>query len=210
MAIVKAAAAAAALFLFTSGPVVAVDLPAPIVGCSEVDCPAEGGNVTSGNCQVVDRTFTAIGIANLETSVNDDFTWTQGIQAYDNVDPEADSDRVFEKNFYLGTPQGLDLVENATSSGYGACALFFTRVSDDVRFEGDNQELAVGTCPDALNSECVDALLKQATDAIASERSMSESCQKLLTEFNDNLASQCSRFATDAKWQGLKVVGTSC
>jgi hypothetical protein len=206
MAFVKIAAA---ILLVTSVPVLAVDLSAPIVGCSEVDCPTLT-NTTSADCRVADRSFTIIGIANLNTSLDEDFTWTKGIETYDNVDPEVDYPRTYENNFYLGTPQGFDLAENATSSGYGACALFFTRVADEVRFEGDDPQLAVGTCSDAMNSDCVDALLKQATDVMRSNSSTSNSCQQLLTTFTDNLVSQCSQFATDGKWQGLKVQGMSC
>lgn len=81
--------------------VLAVNLGAPIVGCSEVDCPT-ANNTTSAECRVADRTLSLIGLADFNTSVAD-FTWTEGIQVYDNVDPNVGGDRVYEKSFYLGT-----------------------------------------------------------------------------------------------------------
>lgn len=204
---------AVTLSLLRVASVLAIDLGAPIVGCSEVDCPTSI-NTTSAECRVVDRTTTLIGLANFDSSVaDDDFTWTQGIQVYDDVDSKADFDRVYEKNFYLGTPKGFDLVKDAASSNYDACALFFTKVTNLVTFNGENNDTSVGTCNDALNSDCVNALLKQATDvagSASSASSTSELCKALLSDFTNNLASQCPRFATGDKWQGLEVKGMFC
>lgn len=201
----KAAAALAILHVFS---VLAIDLAAPIVGCAEVDCPTSE-NSTSAQCQVADRTFTLIGLANVDTPVADeDFTWTQGFQARDISDEE---DRQYEKNFYLGSPQGFDIEADATKSGYGVCALFFTEVSDQVKFEDDNPVTSVGTCNDALNTNCVEALLKQATDVAGSltNSSTADACEMLRREFSENLASQCPQFATGDRWQGLEVEGRS-
>ena len=203
MAMLKVAVALSFLQAFA---VLAVDLGQPIVGCSEVDCPT-ANNTTSAECRVADRTLSLIGLSTFNTAVaDDDFTWTEGIQAYDNLDPNVDDDRVYERNFYLGSPQGFDLVENSTASGFGACALFFTTVSESVTFGGDKNETSVGTCNDALSSDCVNALLKQATD-VASKFSASESCKKLQSDFESNLVPECSRVATGDKWEGLKVQG---
>lgn len=205
MAIVSAIAFLSLLHLVC--PVLAIDLGAPIVGCSEVDCPTSGTS-TAAECKVADRTLSLIGLASFNAPVAaDDFTWTEGIQAYDTPDPQTNLDRTYEKNFYLGTPQGFDLIENATTSGYEVCALFFTKVAESVTFDGDKDETTVGTCSDALTSACVDAILKQATDAARSNLSGSESCSKLLSDFADNLVPECSRIATGDKWDGLQVQG---
>ena len=205
MAIVKAAALLSLLHLIC--PALAIDLGAPIVGCSEVDCPT-AGNTTSAECKVADRTFSLIGLASFDTPVtSDDFTWTEGIQAFDNSDPKAALDRTYEKSFYLGTPQGFDLIKNATTSGYEVCALFFTKVADSVEFDGGKNETTVGTCSDALTSACVDALLKQATDIASSNSKKSQSCSKLLSDVTNNLVPECSRIATGDKWDGLQVQG---
>jgi hypothetical protein len=207
---------AAALSILSFLPVLAVELSAPIVGCSDVDCPTASG-VTSAECRVADRTFSLIGVAKFDTSIaNDDFTWTQGIQAYDKIidpkvnDQKGDESRTYERNFYLGSPQGFNLVENARSAGYGACALFFTKIAPEVKFEGDQRELAVGTCEDALGSECVNAWVKQGADAMRFNRTTTRPCETLLSEIRDNVVSQCPYAADDEFLQGLKVIGMSC
>ena len=205
MAIVKAIAVLSLLQL--SGRVFAIDLGKPIVGCSEVDCPTSG-NTTTAECKVADRTLSLIGLSSFNTPVaSDDFTWTEGIQAYDIPDTKADLNRIYEKNFYLGTPQGFDLMKNATASGYEVCALFFTKVADSVEFEGGKNETTVGTCNDALTSACVDALVKQATDVARSNGDQSQACSKLLSDVANNLVPECSRIATGDKWDGLQVQG---
>ncbi len=181
----------------------AVDLGAPIVGCSEVDCPT-AATTTSASCRVADNTLTAIGLANFQTSfAKDPFTWTLGVENYDNTI----SNRIYERNFYLGSPQGVNL--NTTNAG--ACALFFTRVTDQVKFDGNNSATLVGTCNDALNADCVNALLAQATEAASSFGTFSdaEACERLQSDFTSRLVSQCTQFATGNNWQGVEVRRTS-
>lgn len=201
----------AATFILHATSVFAIDLGEPIVGCTAVDCPS-GPNSTSADCRVADRTTTVVGLANFDTSlVKDDFTWSQGVATYDNVDPNVDNDRVYEKNFYLGLPQGFDLTANATKSGYSACALFFTNVSDEVKFNGDDPATTFGTCNDALTADCVNALLKQATDAAGSVNGTSQrnACTNLQSVITDQLVPQCTKYANGTRWQGLEVRGVS-
>lgn len=196
-------------FIVYASSALAIDLGEPIVGCTAVDCPSTG-NTTAADCRVADRSSTVIGLANFRPSlVTDDFTWSEGISTYDNVDPKVDFDRVYEKNFYLGLPQGFDLTTNATKASYGACALFFTTVANGVKFNGDDQATTVGTCNDALTTDCVNALLKQATDASDSFNSSStaNACKSLQSAFADNLVPECGKVATSDKWQGLEVRG---
>lgn len=209
MALMKTAAALAICFHASS--VTATDLGAPIVGCSKLDCPLLS-KTTSADCRVADRSFSGVGLANFESSLApDDFTWTKGVEIYENVNPNTEFSRVYEANFYLGSPQGFDLVADATSSGFGACALFFTRVSNRVSFPGKGVEKAVGTCEMALSADCVSAILEQASIAAAAARSDSpsveEKCETLLSDFRENLASQCSPFATADMWQGVEGRG---
>lgn len=179
------------------------------MGCTAVNCPSTG-NSTSADCRVADRNSTVIGLANFRPSlVKDDFTWSEGISTYDNVDPKVDFNRIYEKNFYLGLPQGFNLTTNATKSSYGACALFFTTVASGVKFGSSDQDTAVGTCNDALTTDCVNALMKQATDASDSfnNSSTADACKSLQSVFADKLVPECSRIATGDKWQGLEVRG---
>ncbi|OCL05721.1 hypothetical protein AOQ84DRAFT_390683 [Glonium stellatum] len=186
----------------------AIDLGAPIVGCAEVDCPTTAStNETSADCRVADHTFTAIGLSNFQPPTNissDDFTWTEGIETYDNLDPSIDFDRIFERNFYLGTPPAF---AQSNSSRYGFCALFFTQVTNDVKFDSSPIETAVGTCDEAMTQNCVNSLLEQAVSAAASfaNQNSDEACGNLLSNFQNNLSSACPQFATGDNWQGLAV-----
>lgn len=194
--------------------VVAIDSGPALLSCAEVDCPTGGGNVTSANCQVADRNLSAIGLATFEVSLTTNnsvtFTWTQGLETYDDVNPDVDLDRIYEKNFYLGSPQGVDLRANATNSpGLGACALFFTTVTDQVAFDGEDRRVSTGTCTDALDAGCVDAILAQARDVTASldRQSSADACERLLSAFREGVASQCAQFAGSDGWEGLEVRG---
>ena len=155
---------------------VAIDLGAPLVGCSEVDCPRR--------CRVVDHTFGAIDLTNFKSSLiqDDDFTWSEGVQVYDLPDAKDANNRVHEKDFYLGSPQGFDLTANAKSS----CALFFTRVTSAARFPGEYLSDSVGTCDDALTADCVNALLTQATitaGLLGNSSSTQDACDRLRSGF---------------------------
>lgn len=204
---------ALALALFASSALSA-NLGAPLVSCSEVDCPTTT-NTTVSDCHVGDKTLSAIGVTDFNVSLanNSDLalTWTQGLTAYDDVDPTIDSDRLYEKTFYLGSPQGFDLAaKNGTSpSDFQACALFFTEVSDRVRFDGDNVPISVGTCADALNTECVDAVVARARELAGSlgRNASADACERLRSEFANNLAPQCAQFANGDRWRGLEVRG---
>lgn len=210
MAITKALTTLTVLLHASS--ILAIDLGVPIAGCAEVDCPSSG-NSTSADCQVADRSTVVIGLANLDVPLGEDFTWTQGIEVYDNFDSDGSSKRVFEKNFYLGSPQGFNLTANATNSGYGACALFFTQLSDKVAFDGDNIVQATGTCNDALNEDCVNALTTLATHAaslpssIIDNSSTQDICRTLQRSLINNMPSECITFSNGDKWQGLEVQG---
>jgi hypothetical protein len=126
---------------------------------------------------------------------------------YDNVDPNVDSDRTYEENFYLGSSQEFNLSRNTTATSCDACALFFTKVTNLMKFDEDNIANSIDTCDDALTFDCVNALLNKATKAVESFLSTSEPCQRLLSDFTDSLASQCPQFETGDKWQGLQVQG---
>lgn len=210
MAVTKAFTALT-LLLHTSS-ILAIDLGVPIAGCAEVDCPTSG-NSTSAYCQVADRNTTVIGLANLDVPLGNDFTWTQGVEVYDSSTSNGTLKRVFEKNFYLGSPQGFNLTANATSSGYGACALFFTQLSDQVAFDGNNIIQSTGTCKDALNEGCVNALTTLATHAaslpssILNNSSTGDICKSLQASLVDNMPSECVTFSNGDKWQGLEVQG---
>ncbi|KAK4194332.1 hypothetical protein QBC40DRAFT_302227 [Triangularia verruculosa] len=146
-------------------------------------------------CTIVDKVFSAVGIAPLE-DVGDDLkglSWTKAVGASD-----SSSDRQYDQSFYLGAPLGVQFP--------GSCAIFFSQVSDRVRFGDENPRLSKDTCNQAMTDGCIDALIKRAK---AVDLSGDDACEKLQTEFLSNLDSECASFATGSKWVGVMSVPLS-
>lgn len=190
--------------------VIAVDPPgAPIVGCSAVGCPTRPGNSTSANCVVAGRRSNLIGLANLKTSIagGDNLTWTETVGSRNT---DSTSRFSSERSFYLGAPQGFNLTANAASSNFGACAVFFTNISAEAKFPGDNIGTSFGTCNEAITADCANALIEQAQLAVG-PASNSSSCQSLKDQISKKLPPSCSRFATgNGAWNGIEVKGIPC
>lgn len=175
----------------------AQDLNETIVGCADVQCPTKSGSM-SAECKLVDKTFTAVGLANIPVSEDSlkGLSWVEGVAVTDS----SDGRRSFDKSFYLGAPPQLNL------AGTGACALFFSQVSDRVYFgtEDDDQSTTQGTCKDAMSEECVSALITRAEALDLEGLSSKEACATLEKVFQDNLDSECASAATGSKWAGLR------
>lgn len=190
--------------------VIAADPPgAPIVGCSAIGCPTGPGNSTSANCLVAGRSSSLIGLAKFNSSIvgGDNLTWSETVE-YDNASSTPQFS--FERTFYLGAPQGFNLTANATSSNFGACAIFFTNISAEAKFPGDNIGTSFGTCRDAITADCANALIRQAQIAVGPANN-SSSCESLKAEITKNLPPSCSKFATgDGTWNGIEVKGIAC
>lgn len=188
----------------------AVDLEASIVGCTELHCPrAEDLNPL---CRVANYTSTVIGLTNLKSPVSEtELTWTKGVKNFQDADIDPSS-ITYENNFYLGTPAGFDLSADATKSNYDACALFFVRLFDRVKFRGENTSTTSGTCSDVMTTNCLDAILKQAAHVVITTKgsSVADKCQALESHFSDHLISQRFPFATGRNWNEIVVRGTSC
>ena len=196
----------------------AIDLGARIIGCPELNCPADED--FNRVCRVANHSSTVIGLTNLNTSISeDDLTWTKGVKLFQQGPTSAVT---YENNFYLGTPAGFDLSMNAIKSNYDACALFFIKVSQYATFDGGDIAKTTGTCSDALSAKCVDAILKRATDTVTAFKSggaaasVADKCQELKADFGNNFDSPCFRVAIGdpwetpfggPKWQKLHVQG---
>ncbi|KAF7563675.1 hypothetical protein G7046_g428 [Stylonectria norvegica] len=172
----------------------AQSLPSTIVGCDAVDCPISDGS-SSSNCTLVDRTFTAVGLARIPFDAKSPFfglSWLEGVAV------ESDgSGRKFEKDFYLGASSDIDLSE------VPACAIFFASTSDKVKFDGDNAEETEGICEDAMSKECVAALNKQAEGVNVKGLSVEESCSKVKDAILGSIDSACTSFASGSKWANV-------
>lgn len=205
---IRNAGAILALAIQLSAVIAASPPGAPIVGCSAVGCPAGPGNSTSANCVVAGRKSNLIGLANFKPSIagGDNLTWTETV-GYGNT---STSPEFLERTFYLGAPQGFNLTANAASSNFGACAVFFTNLSAEAKFPGENTGTSFGTCSDAITTECVNALIEQSQLAVG-PASDSYSCGSLKDQISKNVPPSCSRFATGKEgWDDIEVKGIPC
>jgi hypothetical protein len=164
-----------------------------ILSCADVACPITSGT-TSATCTVVDRKFNAVGIISLDSSIDalKGLSWVKGVGAQD----VSSTERIFDQSFFLGTPDGFEFGDT------GACALFFTQVSDSVRFGDRDPGQTEGTCSDAMTDGCISALLDRAKKVDLSGLSGTEACEKIQQDFSSNLDSACSAFAGATNWRG--------
>jgi hypothetical protein len=173
----------------------APQVAAKILSCDDVGCPIIAGT-TAAKCSVADRTFNAVGVAGIDSSVSG-LSWVKGV----GIHTVSSTVEGFDQTFYLGAPDGFDF------GGTGACALLFTQVSDKVRFGDSDSRLSDGTCPDAMTQACISALTDRAKKVDLQGLSGAAACAKLQQDFSDNLDSACSSFATGSRWTGIESKG---
>lgn len=173
------------------------DLNSTIVGCSTFGCPPVPGT-TSVKCHVVDKMFTALGLARIPvpSAALAGLSWTFGLFVTEN---DSRDKRIFDKSFYLGSPPGVNLTNT------GACAVFFNEVSSRVVFDDPYLQEAEGTCEEAMSTDCVNALINRAIAVNVSGLSTSDACRKIQTSFQEGVDSACASFATGSRWTGLTV-----
>ena len=171
---------------------------ANILSCADVGCPITSGT-TAATCTVVDRTFNAVGVASINSTVDSikGLSWVKGVGAH----TVNSTERAFDQSFYFGTPAGFDL------DGTGACALFFTQVSNLVKFGHEDVRWTQGTCPDAMTDSCISALVERAKKLDFQGLSGTAACDKLQKDFSDNLDSACASFAVGSRWTGIQAKG---
>ncbi|KAI0384064.1 hypothetical protein F5Y04DRAFT_234883 [Hypomontagnella monticulosa] len=176
----------------------AQDLNQTIVGCVDVECPAAADNVND-NCTVADTgSFPVIGLTRVPTDDNDKalagLSWVKGFN-FTDADGQI---RNFHSSFYLGAPADLSL-----DSATGACAVFLHGASAAISFGGNSSdELAQGTCADAMGSSCVDALVSRARSLVedytkdsSNKPSISDVCSRLQKDLQDSNDDACARIS---------------
>ncbi|KAK4156603.1 hypothetical protein C8A00DRAFT_30571 [Chaetomidium leptoderma] len=141
-----------------------------------------------------------LGVANIDSAVEGlkGLSWTKGVGVHDGKE-----ERHFDQSFYLGTP------ENFGFNDTGACALFFTQVSDRVRFGDGDARGTQGTCRDAMTDSCISALVDRAKKVDLKGLSGKAACDKLQKDFSENLDSACDAFAQASKWAGIEAKALS-
>jgi hypothetical protein len=93
----------------------------------------------------------------------------------------------------------------------GACAVFFSKFNNAVKFKGNDStpEVNQGTCQDAISSDCINALTKRATDLDVNGLGSSDACAKLEKSFNENFDDACKGYSSkDGGWEGISVKGS--
>ena len=175
---------------------------AQLLGCNEVNCPQNPDLQPYFSCPVDGAVNTLIGIANLTTAlVPQPLTWTVGISQSPN--PANSTESVYSRNFYLGAPPRLDLVDLSNTTG---CALFFEGISSQLKFAGP-LEYSVGTCSDALSAGCVTDLLNQATSILATlDPTLGNVCEALESALVNNAPSSCG-VAQRGSWGNISAKG---
>lgn len=182
--------------------VLAASVGAQILSCADVECPIVPGT-TFAKCTVVNKSFNAVGVARIDTDI-DEFNGLSWVKAVGAEDVNSTT-REFYQSFYLGTPAESSNLDGAGS----ACAVFFTQVSDRVRFGDGDPRGTEGTCRQALGESCVSALVDRAKAVDLDGLSGQAACDKLQREFSDNLDAACADSATGRRWTGIRVQGKS-
>ena len=171
-----------------------------IVGCADVACPDRPHDIYP-NCTLVDTSFNDIGLARIPGPLGSSrgLSWVQANAMDTSVFGRAN----VTKRFYFGQPPDLDL------SNTGACALFFTEVSDRVKFNNSDVRLSQGTCDQAMPPACVGAITRRADNFDFAGLSGQDACSKLQSEFEQNLDNECAGIALGSQWSGLVSKGMS-
>ena len=155
---------------------------AQLSSCDDVGCPLDQYDQSS--CVIGNTTAGALGISNFTSPLSSErLTWTIAVQSINGTDS------TFERDFFLGTPPGLNLTAAGRPSEIEACALFFEGVAAKTTFPGTDHENDQGTCSDALSKSCVSSLRTHALASLSSIRTNSIStasvCDQLSHAFRD-------------------------
>ncbi|KAL6231250.1 hypothetical protein BDW75DRAFT_220725 [Aspergillus navahoensis] len=182
------------LFLAPIISALAQDLPADIVGCTDLDCPNEGWE----SCTVADETYAGVGLARVP-NVPDSLDGISLVKGVHIEDPQSggnaggdgsEASRSFRSVYYLGTPSNLDVGD------LSGCAVVFNnpptghfdvpKLNDSITVD---TRASYGTCPDVIQWGCIESLTRQAGDV---RYAGSNACWALASDLRDNPPDECS------------------
>ncbi|KAK1834386.1 hypothetical protein QBC39DRAFT_379922 [Podospora conica] len=171
-----------------------------ILSCADVLCPIGPPGTNSAECTLLSTTYTGIGAAAVPS--RPDLSWTQAIAASDTFDldnPDTRT-RTFIKDFFLGSSS-----DGAAVSGGGACALFFTEVTEAANWEPvPNHTVSQGTCAEAMSEACVAAMVERARGVDVAGLGVGEACEKVRREFESGGGGgACAEFGGEGGWKGV-------
>ncbi|KAK0616580.1 hypothetical protein B0T14DRAFT_249776 [Immersiella caudata] len=162
-----------------------------IQSCADVQCPTKG-TTTTVSCTLTNETYTNVGVAKIPDTSG--LSWVQAIVGKDL------ETRHFIKDFFLAS-------NNLNVTDGGACALFFTKVSDRVKWvEGTLPvDVSQGTCAQAMSESCVRKLVERAKGVDLRGLAGEQACGKLQTEFKANLDGECAGAVAGTRWMGVEA-----
>ncbi|KAL4994629.1 hypothetical protein BDV10DRAFT_203611 [Aspergillus recurvatus] len=182
------------LFLAPIISALAQDLPADIVGCTDLDCPNEGWD----SCTVAEETYAGVGLArvpNVPGSLNG-ISLVKGVHIEDpqsggNAGGDgSEVSRSFRSVYYLGTPSNLEVGD------LSGCAVVFNdpptghfdvpKLNDSITVD---TRASYGTCPDVIQQGCIESLTRQAGNVRYTGPS---TCSALASDLRDNPPDECS------------------
>lgn len=201
----------------TTAQVLAQDLNRTIVGCVELECPASSHDTANDNCMIANTgSFPYVGLTRASSNTSSsssplsNLSWVKGVNITDTT--SSNSSRTFHSSFYLGAPPSFSL--NAST---GACAVFLRGAESwDLSFGGNanaTDEVAEGTCADAMGSSCVLALIARAKARISEYYSGSggalsneKACERLRLDLLNGESDACVPVSRGS-WSNFTAVG---
>lgn len=173
-----------------------------ILSCAEVQCPTLP-NQSTNDCNITSKSYSNIGISRIPGAPVSltGLTWVEAVTLDDTKPP-----RRFVKDFYLASDPRADI--NTT----GACALFFTNVSNTVDFSDDPRGIlnSQGTCAQAMSEQCVGKMLQRARGVDLQGLSSKDACAQVQSLFEGKMDPECSTFSVGTTWSGVEAKGMSC
>lgn len=170
-----------------------------ILSCADVKCPTFPNRATN-DCKITSNSYSNVGVSKIPTppSSFSGLTWVEAIAVDD-----SNKQRRFVKDFYLGSDP------NTKADGTGACALFFTKVSNNVAFNDPTRDITTdqGTCAQAMSQDCVDKLLQRARAVDLEGLSGGDACSQLRSVFEGKIDTECASFAAGTAWSGVEAKG---
>lgn len=170
-------------------------LPKEVIGCANIGCPFKN-NQSTLDCKVVDKSFSAVGLARIPTSnpVLSGFSWSHGV-AITREDPYQS--RSYGKTFYLGTPPNVDL------NGTGSCAVLWNK-AHGIKFPTTDLETGTGQCRDltGIDPSCLGALTQMALSLDVSNLSSQAACRSLFQMYKNSTPKACENLP----WDGITTL----
>jgi len=191
------------LTTFLSSAFAQYALNSSVGSCADVHCPEaplDGSNAIKAECNVTNRTYERIGFRSFSTAILDDnnnLTWT--LAAHLDTDVPI-KDQSTEKDFYLGTPQSLEL--DRDDLPYRGCAVFIYNTT----FGRNNS----WDCAEAIGASCISSLVTQVNTLLAlspsnATETTEESCMRVQRGM-ETFPTECTEKTNMTSWNAISAI----